>query len=73
MTGPRRAFLLDAARLAAAASTGLGFTASTRAAGPAYPFSLGVASGSPLPHAVILWALLRKSGSASVERVGLLA
>jgi len=59
MTGPRRAFLLDAARLTAAATAGLGFTASasagTSAAGPAYPFSLGVASGSPLPDAVILW------------------
>ena len=51
----RRTFLLDAARLAAAAGSGLGFTASAGAAGPSYPFSLGVASGSPLPNAVILW------------------
>ena len=55
MTSPRRSFLLDAARLAAAAGAGPGLKASARAAGPAYPFSLGVASGSPLPHAVILW------------------
>ncbi|WP_409519350.1 alkaline phosphatase D family protein [Massilia sp.] len=51
----RRTFLLDAARLTAAAGTGLGFTASAGAAGSSYPFSLGVASGSPLPNAVILW------------------
>lgn len=58
MEGPRRAFLLDAARFTAAstaATAGLGFAASANAAGPAYPFSLGVASGSPLPDAVILW------------------
>jgi alkaline phosphatase D len=47
----RRTFLLDAARLTAAAAVPL----SAGAAGPAYPFSLGVASGSPLPDAVILW------------------
>ncbi len=58
MEEPRRAFLLDAARFTAAstaATAGLGFAASANAAGPAYPFGLGVASGSPLPHAVILW------------------
>ena len=55
MEHTRRSFLLDAARLTAAAGTGIGFTASAGAAGPAYPFSLGVASGSPLPTAVILW------------------
>ena len=47
----RRTFLLDAARLAAAAAVPF----SAGAAGPAYPFALGVASGSPLPDAVILW------------------
>jgi alkaline phosphatase D len=51
----RRSFLLDAARLTAASATGLGFTSSAGAAGAAYPFSLGVASGSPLPDSVILW------------------
>jgi alkaline phosphatase D len=48
----RRTFLLDAARLTAAAAAGASFNA---AAATAYPFSLGVASGSPLPHSVILW------------------
>ena len=42
----RRQFVLGAA-LAAALPL--------RAAGSAYPFSLGVASGSPLPDSVILW------------------
>jgi alkaline phosphatase D len=48
----RRLFLLNAARLAAAASP-LAHAAPSNAAG--YPFSLGVASGSPLPDSVILW------------------
>jgi alkaline phosphatase D len=52
----RRLFLLDAARLAAAV-TAAGHSilraAPSNAAG--YPFSLGVASGSPLPDSVILW------------------
>jgi len=52
MTWPRRLFLLNAARLAAATSPLL-HAAPSNAAG--YPFSLGVASGSPLPDAVILW------------------
>ena len=47
----RRSFLLNAAGLAALAATG-----SAIARNPdGYPFSLGVASGSPLPDAVILW------------------
>jgi alkaline phosphatase D len=51
----RRIFLVNAAQLAAlAAAGGLGGLASARANG-AYPFSLGVASGSPLPDSVILW------------------
>jgi len=56
MQTPRRLFLLDAARLAAAL-TAAGCT-NLRAApsnGAGYPFSLGVASGSPLPDSVILW------------------
>jgi alkaline phosphatase D len=48
----RRTFLLDAARLTAAAAGATSFNA---AAATAYPFSLGVASGSPLPHSVIVW------------------
>ncbi|MDB5748657.1 MAG: alkaline phosphatase [Massilia sp.] len=55
MLEARRTFLLDCARLAALGSAGAGFTGSAAAAGPSYPFSLGVASGSPLPNAVILW------------------
>jgi len=55
MTWQRRLFLLNAARLAAA-STAASLSllhAASNAAG--YPFSLGVASGSPLPDSVILW------------------
>jgi alkaline phosphatase D len=51
---PRRLFLLDAARLAAAVTaSNIVHAAPSNAAG--YPFSLGVASGSPLPDSVILW------------------
>lgn len=56
MTPSRRLFLLDAARLAAAftaAGPSVLRAAPSNAAG--YPFSLGVASGSPLPDSVILW------------------
>jgi alkaline phosphatase D len=50
MEQQRRIFLLGAAGLAAACSLpGLAGAAT------AYPFSLGVASGSPLPDSVILW------------------
>ena len=52
MSQARRIFLLNAAQLAAAAVSMPGLV---RAAGPSYPFSLGVASGSPLPDGVILW------------------
>jgi alkaline phosphatase D len=56
MDRQRRSFLLDAARLAAlVASSGLAGMAAARVNGAAYPFSLGVASGSPLPTAVIIW------------------
>jgi alkaline phosphatase D len=52
----RRLFLLNAARLSAAATAA---TSSWLAAAPSnaagYPFSLGVASGAPLPDSVILW------------------
>lgn len=53
MHEPRRIFLLQGARLAAALGTPA-LLASAHAAS-AYPFSLGVASGSPLPDSVILW------------------
>ncbi|UVW28531.1 alkaline phosphatase [Massilia sp. H6] len=50
----RRDFLFEGARLSATlASLGLSACASS-SKGP-YPFSLGVASGSPLPDSVILW------------------
>jgi alkaline phosphatase D len=55
MRGPRRLFLLEAARLAAAAACARPVQAAPAAARDGYPFSLGVASGSPLPHSVILW------------------
>ena len=45
----RRLLLCDGAALALLGA------APARAAQPDYPFSLGVASGSPLPDAVILW------------------
>jgi len=50
----RRLFLLDAARLAAAV-TASGFVRAAPSNPAGYPFSLGVASGSPLPDSVILW------------------
>jgi alkaline phosphatase D len=56
MEARRRSFLLDAARLAAAvtaAGPSILRAAPVNSAG--YPFSLGVASGSPLPDSVILW------------------
>lgn len=55
MLEPRRLFLLNAARLAAASTAASSplLHAASNAAG--YPFSLGVASGSPLPDSVILW------------------
>jgi alkaline phosphatase D len=56
MESQRRLFLLDAARLAAAvtaAGPSILRAAPVNSAG--YPFSLGVASGSPLPDSVILW------------------
>jgi alkaline phosphatase D len=61
----RRGFLLDAAALAALAAA-----APVHAAAPgAYPFSLGVASGSPLPDSVILWTrILADPFNAAGER-----
>jgi alkaline phosphatase D len=57
MDEQRRLFLLTGARLAAlgslaAAAPGAG---ARRTAAGGYPFSLGVASGSPLPDAVVIW------------------
>ncbi|GAB3465359.1 alkaline phosphatase D family protein [Massilia terrae] len=58
MQAQRRLFLLQAARLSAALAVPLAGRAAPAAAGKDYPFSLGVASGSPLPDAVILWTRL---------------
>jgi alkaline phosphatase D len=56
MDRQRRIFLLNAAQLAALAVAGAaGGRALAQAGARAYPFSLGVASGSPLPTSVILW------------------
>ena len=56
MTWPRRLFLLNAARLAAASTAAASSRLLARPSNAAgYPFSLGVASGSPLPDSVILW------------------
>ncbi|MES2017432.1 MAG: alkaline phosphatase D family protein [Pseudomonadota bacterium] len=58
----RRIFLLGAARLAAACSLpGLA------RAGSVYPFSLGVASGSPLPNSVILWTRILSNPLAAAS------
>lgn len=57
MDAQRRLLLLNAARLSAACALPLpGWAAPAQAKD--YPFSLGVASGSPLPTAVILWTRL---------------
>jgi alkaline phosphatase D len=56
MDEQRRIFLATAARLGAlsalASASGI---ALAQKAGAVYPFSLGVASGSPLPDAVVIW------------------
>jgi alkaline phosphatase D len=54
MDAERRLFLLHGARLAAA-FTAAGTVRAAPANAAGYPFSLGVASGSPLPDSVILW------------------
>ncbi|MGH8853057.1 MAG: alkaline phosphatase D family protein [Telluria sp.] len=55
MPTSRRLFLLNGARLSAALSS-FSLTACAAPAKGPYPFSLGVASGSPLPDSVILWS-----------------
>ena len=60
MDSQRRIFLASAARIAALTAAGSALTgssagAATRLNGAGYPFALGVASGSPLPDAVVLW------------------
>jgi len=55
MDGHRRQFLATAGRLGALAATVTASTATIAQSRAAYPFSLGIASGSPLPDAVIIW------------------
>lgn len=55
MDEQRRIFLAGAGQMAVFAACAPLASASTPVQGGAYPFSLGVASGSPLPHSVILW------------------
>lgn len=57
MDEQRRIFLATASRLGGLAAAGMSTAASAApAAGKGkYPFSLGVASGSPLPNAVVIW------------------
>ncbi|HEX8883401.1 MAG TPA: PhoD-like phosphatase N-terminal domain-containing protein, partial [Noviherbaspirillum sp.] len=68
----RRSFLLNAARLAA---LGAGAGATTLCAGADwYPFRLGVASGSPLPHSVVLWTrIMAEPGNEAPPAPGPLA
>lgn len=59
MQDGRRLLLWTAARVAALAALAPHLPAQARsAANGAYPFSLGVASGAPLPDSVILWTRL---------------
>lgn len=60
MDEQRRIFLLSGTRIALLASagaslSGASFGAPGQDGAGAYPFSLGVASGSPLPDAVVIW------------------
>lgn len=73
MQAQRRLFLLQAARLSAALAVPLSGRAAPAQAGKDYPFSLGVASGSPLPNAVVLWTRLLANplDAASVPPVAL--
>ncbi len=54
MDAPRRLFLLHGARFSAAVAAA-SMHIDAAAAPRDYPFSLGVASGSPLPDSVVLW------------------
>lgn len=51
----RRAFLNHATRLAGLAALAANFPAAAQALNSAYPFRLGVASGSPRPTGIVLW------------------
>jgi alkaline phosphatase D len=51
----RRVFLAQSARMAALAALAAAFPGVTVARTAGYPFSLGVASGSPRPDSIVLW------------------
>ncbi|MEN3366854.1 MAG: alkaline phosphatase [Burkholderiales bacterium] len=55
MQPERRMFLVHSARLLSLASLATTLPATVRARIKSYPFSLGVASGSPRPTSVVLW------------------
>ena len=54
----RRRFLLQGARLAGLAGLSLAFPGAAQSRSAAYPFALGVASGSPRADSVVLWTRL---------------
>lgn len=55
MHSDRRNFLAHSARLLSLAALASAFPTKAASRSPAYPFSLGVASGSPRPDSVVLW------------------
>ncbi|MGH7573799.1 MAG: alkaline phosphatase D family protein [Longimicrobiales bacterium] len=73
--GSRRRFLSHSAKLAAVLSLGglPGWRGDPRYRGQSYPFTLGVASGDPLPDGVVLWTRLAPEpaagGGMAPERV----
>ena len=71
MDRQRRLFLQRAARLAAISAMGAGLPVAAIAAGSWYPFRLGVASGAPLPNAVVLWTrILSEPGNPEAPAPG---
>jgi alkaline phosphatase D len=65
MHSDRRQFIVYLTRLAAFASLNTSLPGLSKVPGSSYPFSLGVASGAPLPTSVVLWTrLLSDPGSA---------
>jgi alkaline phosphatase D len=71
MDQQRRHFLQRSARLAAISAIGAALPASGIAASDWYPFRLGVASGSPLPTAVVLWTrILSEPGNPEAPAPG---
>jgi len=55
MDNGRRLLLLTGARVATLAALGPALTSSAAPRNGPYPFTLGVASGAPLPDSVVLW------------------